>query len=134
MSSQVSQVFIKVITVITSLTSNAIDGNGVDKAFCTINQLFLTVNTCSQAYQRHESNITVFQIWGNKVSVFIWQIRNNEPLNRCLCKILNKGFNTILINWVDVGHDNQRYLCFLFLKLLDNSYQSHIFSQTTLSC
>ena len=50
MGSQISQVFIKVIAVITSLTSNAINGNGVDKAFCTINQLFLTVNTCSQAY------------------------------------------------------------------------------------
>ena len=134
MGSQVSQVFVKVITVITSLTCNTIDGNGVDKAFCTINQLFLTVNTCSQAHQRHESNITVFQIRGDKVSVFIWQIRNNEPLDRCICQVLNKGFNTILINWVDVGHDNQRHLCFLFLKLIDNSCQSHIFSQTTLSC
>ena len=45
----------------------------------TLEGCFLTVNTCSQTYQRHESNITVFQIWGNKVSVFVWQIRNNEP-------------------------------------------------------
>ena len=121
MGSQVSQVFIKVITVITSLTSNAINGNGVDKAFCTINQLFLTVKACRQAYQRHKCNITIFQIWGDKVSMFIWQIRNDEPLDRCLCQVLNKGFNTILINWVDVGHDHQRHLCFLFLKLLDDS-------------
>ena len=134
MGSQVSQVFVKVITVITSLTCNTIDGNGVDKAFCPINQLFLTLNSCRQAYQRNKSNITIFQIWCDKVSMFIWQIRNDEPLDRCICQVLNKGFNTILINWVDISHDHQRHLCFLFLKLLDNSCQSHIFSQTTLSC